>query len=314
MSLKSGKPSANPDTSNLSKISDKLKGMQKGLEKPIEMITKLWGKFSEMIVGLDKKFLTPLMAPFIGILNSFADMNPDKKKKDKEKEKESPKPKTAEKPKTKKGGKKEAVKANATKEGTKEGLKGLMGEIEQGQKPFDHTKIRSNLYEVGSSGTTLCSLTAKKNLKMLCPGKIFISIRGGRLAKEDIQKIRDEAKAGKFDLKDIIPTGNADEIEQFYLETHAHLIRGNTQEKITQMDSTGKTVMDIVTFGGTRYGHRAAGFKGLDRNWYVLDPYRYQKRTEPILFEEYVEKYGSDIKFVVPIDTSRNPSEVFASK
>ena len=83
MPIRPEKPSTKPSTFDFSKIGEKLKGMQKGLEKPIEMITKLWGKFSEFVGGLNKKYLAPLMAPLTGLLDSFAGLNLGKKKEDK---------------------------------------------------------------------------------------------------------------------------------------------------------------------------------------------------------------------------------------
>lgn len=258
----------------------------------MEGMKKLWGSFSEMLKRLPTQRLAGIMPALTGMLTWFGI----------EKKAETPSENH-----------KEALqqtREKTTEPEPKKNLEALRQEIEtekkakiEAPKPFNLQKIRSNPYEVGSNGITLCSLTAKKNLEMLCPGKKFISINPRQAAK-DIQNIKEEVKAGKFRLEEVIPTGNADDIEQFYLDTHAPIIRGNAEEKIRQLDLSGKTVCDIVTFGSTRFGHRSAGFKGTDGQWYVLDPYRYARRTEPILFKEYVEKYGTDIKFVVPIDTS----------
>ncbi|MBU1017534.1 hypothetical protein KKA33_00725 [Patescibacteria group bacterium] len=62
-----------------------LKGMRKNLDKPIEVITKMWGKFSELVDRLNKKYLAPLMAPLTGWLDSFADLKLGGKKEEEKK-------------------------------------------------------------------------------------------------------------------------------------------------------------------------------------------------------------------------------------
>jgi len=280
--------------------------MKKGLDKSIAVLTKMWGRFTEMVGGLNKKYLAPLMAPLTGWLDNFAGLKLPKPEDKKDKDKKNKEKKEGDEDKTKKemADKKEAL---PEKPGTKVELAALMGEIEIGERPrFDQTKIQSNPVEVDQNGTTLCSLTAKKNLQMLCPNKIFRSIRRGAHTKRDIQQVREDAAAGKFDLKDVIPTGNADDVQQYYYALRKNdTISGVLPEDFTgQLDQTGKTVCDIVTYGGTKYDHRAAGFKGTDGQWYVLDPYRSGGNTNPISFEDYIKKYKTDIAFVVPIDTA----------
>ncbi|MBN2096181.1 hypothetical protein JW752_02155 [Candidatus Peregrinibacteria bacterium] len=288
MSDLSKKPSSAPSLD----FTKGLDVMKKGLDKSISMLTKLWGKFSEMVGGLNKKYLAPLMAPLTGWLDNFADLKlpglDEKKDKDKKGKEKTPPEKRPEKPETK-------VK-----------LDELMGEIEIGERPrFDPAKIQSHPVEVDRNGTTLCSLTAKKNLEMLCPGKIFQSISPDH-TKRDIQRVREGAAAGKFDLKDVIPTGNADDVQQYYYSLRKNdTISGVLPKDFTdQLNATGKTVCDIITYGGTKYDHRAAGFKGTDGQWYVLDPYRSGRNTNPISFEDYIKKNKTDIAFVVPIDTA----------
>lgn len=272
------------------------KGLSEIAKATVESSKKIFSWFSEFFKAKKKDIKEKgfIMGAFAGFLNNVLGFGKEKEEKKEEKGKEEEK--------------KEAPVAAA------EARANLKKDVEkkrkaEAPKPFDQTAIKSNPYEKPGKNT-LCSKTAKLNLEMLFrkagvfDKKIFKPIRRGRNAKVDIQKIRDEAAAEKYNLKDVIPTGNADEIEQFYLETHARIIRGNTKEKIHQLNLTGKTVCDIVTFGSTMYGHRSVGFKGIDGNWYVLDPYRYRKRKDPISFEEYEKKFGADIKFVIPIDTS----------
>lgn len=181
-----------------------------------------------------------------------------------------------------------------------------LDQLSQGIKPsaFDPSAIRSFGCEI-KDGMTYCSLTARLNIDKLAPGKKFMPIQHATV-KQDIQKIRDDASRGIYSLKDVIPTGDARDIEMFYIIARKEdTLSGNTDEKINGLNQSGKTVCDIVTAADSMFGHRAVGFKGTDGNWYVLDPYRYPNRVEPIPLKEYADNPNITIKFVVPIDTSR---------
>ncbi len=237
-----------------------------------------------------------LMGSFIGFLNLTASLG--KKEKNDNEEPVETSEEVATVPTQPKPAPSEVARAELKKEVDQAKLKPQ-------PKPFDQNTVRSNGVEKDQNGMTLCSLTAKRNIKMLAPGKTFASIRGKPNTQGDIKKIRERAKKGKYRLEDVIPTGNADDVQQFYLTArHEDCFFGNAQEKIRKLNLSGKTVCDILTQGGTKFDHRAAGFKGNDGKWYVLDPYRMRGSTEPVLYEDYEEKFHVDVLFVVPIDTS----------
>lgn len=287
-----------------------LKGLgssvKEGLGSVLEMVVKQskdifkwFGNFFDKVK--EKGLKESLMGPFIGFLNSTESLPKE--------EKESPKKKEI----VKKEKSPEAIKETDSAELARLKLKKEIEEAKAKPKPepFDQDILKSNPWEVGENGITLCSKTAKLNLSMLAHGKTFASVRPHPDTQEDIKKIRENAKAGEYRLEDVIPTGNADDIQQFYITArHEDLVFGDAKEKIRTLNLSGKTVCDIVTKGSTKYDHRAAGFKGNDGNWYVLDPYRSKRETNPIPFQDYEEKYHTDILFVVPIDNSgaSNPS------
>ncbi len=301
-------PSPRPERSK--KRPKKVPTLNELAETTKKVADSLWKSLTGFVTKLSTKDSKGLMPALTGILALFTkgfQNLPGKLSKKIEEGKERRENKKRKKAEKEKMGKKlKKIKTNVK-------LNELMGKIKPEQKRFDHTKIKSHPFQRGRSskkypkGITLCSLTAKKNLEMLCPGKIYRSIRSKPHTKADIQKVREDAAAGKFDIKDVMPTGNADDVQQFYLALRKpDMITGNLpKDYIEQLNETNKTVCDILTFGSTKYDHRAAGFKGIDGNWYVLDPYKRGGSTAPMLFEDYIVKNKIDIGFVVPINTSR---------
>ncbi len=165
---------------------------------------------------------------------------------------------------------------------------------------------------------TLCSGTASNNfIKMLKPkrtGYQFVSIKA-KTMDADIESVISNVEAGKIELKDIVAMGDGHRVKVFHETMKAHysnypmIDAQSTDEQVRLLNDSGKTVCDIIMSGGTKFGHRAVGFKSeTDGNWYVQDPYRFDT-TKPIRFEEYAKKTTQvdkrKIHFIVPIDTSR---------
>lgn len=163
---------------------------------------------------------------------------------------------------------------------------------------FDHTKFESKPYEVSErTGITLCSGTALKNLEMLGFGHFFRA----KDALESLKKNPNQSFEG-------IPTGDAIDVRNFYIQSRQHekITGGTTNDGITsKLDSFGKPIADILVDSTSPYDHRAVAFKSSkDRKWYILDPYRADRSTKPIPFEQYQGK----ILLAIPLRPDSRPS------
>ena len=165
---------------------------------------------------------------------------------------------------------------------------------------------------------TLCSATALGNLKR------FVKMAGGREKKvvvidnvKDIDNLeailRSPQTPKKFkdvdltgmtfnDIRHIIPQGDADKVQLFYQRIDTPRYYGNPNDMVNKLNASGITICDISTTGSTAKQHRCMGFKALDGNWYIIDPYsRADHLTTPIPFLNY----KTTIHFVVPIQIEK---------
>lgn len=128
---------------------------------------------------------------------------------------------------------------------------------------LDPDEISSSPYKISKSGSTMCSLTARKNLE-----KLWISC-------------------------DEIPRWNAKSLTRQLQKNGAPVFQSpeTLKEHLFSQLSQGN-VFDI--YPKTSNGHRAIVFGGKNENGqpdlFVLDPYYLGKNTQPVSLDEYINK------------------------
>jgi len=80
-----------------------------------------------------------------------------------------------------------------------------------------------------------------------------------------------------------LPRGDALDVGKSFTENHTNLFTEGGKSNFADI------VLTSSGTNGSKFGHRVVGFKGIDGEWYILDPYR--SADPAVRAVEYLHKY-----------------------